>query len=134
MTGPAKTRHICPNYTCLENGTTFLGHCATLSDFLMINQYSTKISATYFEYFKSYGKLKFKKYAKIFVQMYPIFAGLVTNFNILYFRSIRNVLTSEGALSHSCVSYSLIDASEILHQLIIFEDINFMNDKLTTKA
>ena len=26
VTGPAKTRHICTNYTCLENGT-FLGHC-----------------------------------------------------------------------------------------------------------
>ena len=28
VTGPAKTWHICTNYTCLENGI-FLGHCFT---------------------------------------------------------------------------------------------------------
>ena len=30
MTGPAKTGHICTNYTCSENGT-FLGLCLRYS-------------------------------------------------------------------------------------------------------
>ena len=65
--GPAKTWHICTNYTCLENDT-FLGHCLWLTHYLqnifvllLIYQCSKKISVTYLQYFKSCSKLNFKK-------------------------------------------------------------------------
>ena len=64
VTGPAKTSHICTNYTCLEIVlylvTVYDKHILqTVSAFLLIYSCSMNVSVTYLEYFKKYGKLKF---------------------------------------------------------------------------
>ena len=49
----------------------------TVSAFLLIYSCSMNISVTYLEYFKKYGKLKFKNWAKICVQINPVFSDQV---------------------------------------------------------
>ena len=49
----------------------------------MMCQCIMKISVTYLNWFKSFGELKFKMWAKICVQICPVFACLVTYYDFM---------------------------------------------------
>ena len=75
MTGPAKMRHICTNYTCSENywSLSIISNFCKL--YLFANEFLNKSRKFHLDGISRY-KLKLKK-DKICVQISPVFAGAV---------------------------------------------------------